>query len=527
MPATMKRLSRNAAWMAVPAIAAAWPVLVIGGNNPGEFSLADLVVAVLLAAILGIGCAATALAVTRRTPPAMIGGLVLVASMYAPVLITQLRYGQWLGTRAHGPVVPAVIALLTVLLLIHLRVTGERARPAVLPVTLAISTLFFLGAVQAARSLQRSMPPASRVEAGRAAAPDSLPDIYLIVLDQYATSEVMQGVFQFDNRAFEDSLRALGFRIPAATWSNYPFTAASIASMLDMRHVDSVASHLGHEQSLIAFNNIIADNAAFSLARSHGYRLVFVPSSDFEGTRHHAAVDRVLGPTSPIEWLGEHATSPLAIEVAKLSVIEPVLAAARIRLGSPWRTLGPFRRLRAAVNEPGPKFVFGHAMMTHQPFLFTSSCDWARKHRPEYSTSYPPQIECTNRHVLDIVRRVLASGRRSVILLQGDHGTSLLGGRSLADPRSASAAQVAERMGAFNAYRLPDGGALPDTVTPVNLLRLVFNRYLGTALELRPNQAFYSVVRRTYDLVPVDMSALTDSAKRVRTEPGSGVQARR
>ena len=209
------------------------------------------------------------------------------------------------------------------------------------------------------------------------------------------------------------------------------------------------------------------------------------------------------------------------------SAIEPVLTAARIRLGSPWRTLGPFRRLRQAVNEPGPKLVFGHAMLTHQPFLFTSSCNWARKHRPDYATSYPPQIECSNRQILDIVSRILASGRPSVILLQGDHGTSLLGGRSLADPRTASAAQVAERMGAFSAYRLPDDGALPDTVTPVNLLRLVFNRYLGTGLELQPNQAFYSVVRRTYDLVPVDMRALTDSSKLVRTEPGSGVVARR
>jgi hypothetical protein len=136
-------------------------------------------------------------------------------------------------------------------------------------------------------------------------------------------------------------------------------------------------------------------------------------------------------------------------------------------------------------------------------------------------------MECTNRQLLDIVDDILANDRPSVILLQGDHGTSVLGGLILADPRTASAAQVAERLGAFSAYRLPDGSALPDTITPVNLLRLVFNRYLGTELPLQSNDAFFSVFTRTYDFVPVDERAVTDSARLSRRNPGSGVRPRR
>jgi hypothetical protein len=517
---------RNAGWLALPALAGTWPVLFVAGHNPGEFGIADLVVAGIMAALLGLVCAAIAAAVTRRVAPAAIGGVVLVAAMYAPVLIRQLRYGQWLGLQAHGPVVPVLITLVVLLALIRLRAAGDRLRPALLPTALAISTLVLLGLGQSVRSLERSAPEAAVNAPSVVRSDDGLPDIYLIVLDQYATSEVMRRLFRFDNRPFEDSLRALGFRIPEATWSNYPFTAASIASLLDMRHVDDIARHAGSDRSLVPLNRIIAQNAAFTLARSHGYRIVFVPSSDFQGTRSHPGADRAIGPASVGEWLGEHATSPLAIEVAKLSVVGASLSAARVRLGSPWRVLGPFRRLRESVAEPGPKFVFGHAMMTHQPFLFTEMCDWARARRPEYVSSYRAQIECTNRQLLGIVTRILASGRPSVVLLQSDHGTSMLGGRSLNDPRSASAAQVAERLGAFNAYRLPDGSALPDTVTPVNLLRLVFNRYLGTALPMQPNDAWYSVVSRTYDFVPVDPRALTAAARLSRHAAGSGVQAR-
>jgi hypothetical protein len=527
----MPRLPRNVAWLAVPGLAAAWPVLVVAGNNSGEFGLADLIVATFLAGLSGSACAGIAAAITRRVAPAALGGVVLVAAMYAPVLLTQLRlrYGHWLGLYSYGPTVPLLILLVTLLLLGRLRAGGERVRPALLPVTLAVATLVLLATAQAAGSLRRARPPAATASIPvPAAAPDSLPDIYLIVLDEYAASRITRQLIAFDNRDFQDSLRTLGFRIPMATWSNYSFTAASIASMLDMRHVDAVAEPDGGRRSLVPLNNIIAENAAFTLARSRGYRIIFVPSSGFEGTRSSPAADRTLGPDTPLEWFAEHATSPLAVEIAKLSVIGSALTVARVRLGNPWRVLGPFRRLREAVKEPGPKFVFAHAMMTHQPYQFTSECEWASLDTPVYGLSgYRAQLECANRQLLDIVDDILASGRPSVILLQGDHGTSVLGGLILPDPRAASAAQVAERLGAFSAYRLPDGSALPDTITPVNLLRLVFNRYLGTALALQSNGAFFSVFGRTYDFVPVDMRALSDSTTLARTDPGSGVVARR
>jgi hypothetical protein len=509
----------------VPALAATWPVLFLAGNNPGEFGLADLVVATFLAALSGLACAGIAAATTRRIAAASLGGVVLLAAMYGPLLLRQLRYGQWLGAYAYGPTVPLLILLLTLGLLSALRAAGERVRPALVPVTLALATLVLLATVQAASSLRPATHATASMPAPVAAAPDSLPDIYLIVLDEYAASNVTEQLIAFDNRKFQDSLGTLGFRIPTATWSNYSFTAASIASLLDMRHIDEVAERGGTRRSLVPLNNIIAANAAFTLARSRGYRIVFVPSSGFEGTRSHPAADRTLGPDTPVEWFAEHATSPLALEIAKLSVIGSALKAARVRVGSPWRVFAPFRRLREAVSEPGPKFVFAHAMMTHQPYQFTSDCDWATLNTPVFGLpGYRAQMECTNRQLLDIVDDILASNRPSVILLQGDHGTSVLGGLILADPRTASAAQVAERLGAFSAYRLPDGSALPDTITPVNLLRLVFNRYLGTELPLQSNHAFFSVFTRTYDFVPVDERAVTDSARLSRRNPGSGVR---
>ncbi len=75
----------------MPALAATWPVLFLAGNNPGEFGLADLVVATFLAALSGLACAAIAAATTRRIAAASLGGVVLLAAMYAPLLLRQWR----------------------------------------------------------------------------------------------------------------------------------------------------------------------------------------------------------------------------------------------------------------------------------------------------------------------------------------------------------------------------------------------------------------------------------------------------
>src|SRR5688572_9553570 len=135
---------RSAGWLAVPALAAIWPVLFVAGNNPGEFSTADLMMTAILAAVSGLVCAAIAAAITRRTATAAIGGVVLVAAMYAPLLIRQLRYGQWLGMQAHGAAVPALLVLSLILVFARLRTMRDRPRPALLPVTLAVASPFLI-----------------------------------------------------------------------------------------------------------------------------------------------------------------------------------------------------------------------------------------------------------------------------------------------------------------------------------------------------------------------------------------------
>ena len=69
-------------------------------------------------------------------------------------------------------------------------------------------------------------------------------DIYLIVLDEYANADVTGWLFGFDNHVFLDSLRQLGFVVPAVH-SNYLHTFLSLPSLLNTAHVADLSKEIG------------------------------------------------------------------------------------------------------------------------------------------------------------------------------------------------------------------------------------------------------------------------------------------
>ena len=93
-----------------------------------------------------------------------------------------------------------------------------------------------------------------------------------------------------------------------------------------------------------------------------------------------------------------------------------------------------------------------------------------------------------------------------IILLQGDHGTKVLGatGYSRSDEVPADAAR--ERVGTFGAYYLPAGGAAAfgDTVTVVNVMGNVLRHYLGARLPRAGDELYISPAHFPYELRRVD-----------------------
>jgi hypothetical protein len=93
-----------------------------------------------------------------------------------------------------------------------------------------------------------------------------------------------------------------------------------------------------------------------------------------------------------------------------------------------------------------------------------------------------------------------------VILLQGDHGSKMLGFDKAPAAEAISLSAAKERLGAFGANYLPDHGreAFGDSVTVVNVMGNVLRYYLGADLPRAADDMYISVDATPYAFKRVD-----------------------
>jgi hypothetical protein len=333
---------------------------------------------------------------------------------------------------------------------------------------------------------------------------DSLPDIYLIVLDKYTGSTMLRANYGFDNSPFEDSLRARGFLVPRDPQANYVNTFLALTAMLNVRYLDDLPEQFGrdHQGKAVTFPLLWHSRVA-SLLKSRGYRYVFLPTG-FHGTHEM--------PTADLQIPRPGRVQTEFVLAWRLTTILPVLHHASCRiLGCavdylPYVPEGAalidwkFEQVAKLAGNTKPQFVFFHLTLPHEPYQYEADC----RHREPYwplvetdldpavKTAYLAQIECLNSKLITLVDAILKrSVRPPVILLQADHGHGRLG-RFIPDLQGLPPERVAERLSVFAAYHLPGVSALPDSITPVNAMRLVLDQYIGADLPPLEDRSYWS-----------------------------------
>jgi hypothetical protein len=341
------------------------------------------------------------------------------------------------------------------------------------------------------------------------------PDVYLVVLDEYANSGVLKDVFGFDNRVFEDSLRHLGFTIPQLVRSNYVHTLLSIPSLLNFSHLTRLTEELGPRATDPTLPDyLVENNRTAAFLKERGYQFLFFPSQWWISTAHNRNADWEFRPWTGFNPVREATRSDLRRFLVRSTLLD-FLARGNYRWDADHvrRTLA---QLEHVPERPEPTFVFAHILNPHGPYVFTADCG-SSQGQPAGNRSSPrehpyvAQIQCLDQMVLQLVTTLLRrSPQPPVILLQGDHGTNLLRYSSAKSAAAVSPAQARERFGAFGAYYLPNGGGrfFADTVTVVNVLRKVLNLYFDAGIPLAPDELYMSLEHTPYNFVRVDPATL-------------------
>ncbi len=313
-----------------------------------------------------------------------------------------------------------------------------------------------------------SSPAAATASANLA----KLPDIYYIILDEYAHHDVMQQHYNYDSSQFLDNLKQMGFFIADKSQTSTPETEESIASSLNMTY-----DYIAKPQEIVYQK--IADNAVADFLRSKGYKYIYF-GNWFEVGRWKVVAD------SYYNFYADTSSGLLTTEFSDVllqttmlrpfatSIMEPEYDS-YYRLG----VLNDLEYLRKMPQINGPKFVFCHLLCPHPALVFgpngehINSADWYNFDDKQF---YLGQYIFISNEIENTVRYILKeSSAEPIIILQSDHGLRLRWWQKHPQIGGNDWRKI------LNAYYLPGGGSkkLWDSISPVNSFRVIFNYYFG------------------------------------------------
>jgi hypothetical protein len=359
--------------------------------------------------------------------------------------------------------------------------------------------------------LPRQANAPDRAIAGNPSKSARAPDIYYIILDRYADDESLRDIFGYDNRPFLEWLSHKGFYVAEDSTGNYPRTSHSLGSSLNMRYLDSLAGDNPRRESLRSIHRHLEGFKAARVLQANGYRYYHLGSWFFA-----TADDPTADVNYSFEALSEfesilYRTTLLRAFSEKLSVLENFDSRR-----TEWaRRQFQFDTLVDIADDPGPKFVFAHILVTHPPYPTDSDGDFVtskEEREKTFERRYLDSLEYANDQTKRLVERLLSVSPENppVVVLQADEGPHPhellhLPKRAFYDWTTAPPEVLLFKYRIFNSYFLPDGGEsdLYPSITPVNTFRVIFNRYLGTHLKLLPDRNYALNEGLPYDFVEI------------------------
>jgi hypothetical protein len=327
---------------------------------------------------------------------------------------------------------------------------------------------------------------------------DAAPDIFIVMLDGYPRQDVLRARMDFDNSPFIGALESRGFEVADEALSPYMWTHLSLSSLLNADYVEHIPEladvSAGRRRTHPAVRAAIDTAGAVDIARQLGYTTVAM-SSGYEQTAMRGA-DR---------WVDDPYLSEFELRLLEssfvsdlINVVAPDFASAQHRD----RIISELELLPEIAGEAhaNPRFVLAHLPAPHQPAVMDAdgepiavpiTADFygdssVEREIPvdQFIGEFTGQLLYLNHLVLDSIDGIVeAADEPPVIIVMSDHGSASETNWRATTLAEEDQAAVLERTGIlFAAFTPGHDGVFPEDIGPPDVLRHLFNAYLGTDL---------------------------------------------
>lgn len=304
------------------------------------------------------------------------------------------------------------------------------------------------------------------------------PDIYYIILDEYASLDTIKEIWGYDNTWFKDELENMGFYVATNSKSRYTDTRYSIASSLNMEYIDE-------NEDILELWNLINNCKVIEYLKSKGYYTIAIDNlySQIYSSKGKMNVDLNINCKNEVAY-SKHYSQFQEIIIDK-TIIKPIKDsfANNTKHFEKLTTMYTIDKLKEIPYiKKSPKFTYAHFICPHVPFVFDengqdvdpiNSFNW--KDKKYYSEQYV-YISKQIRYLAEEL--VKNSKKPPIIIIQSDHGPR--GGKDdIIIPQN-------DIHKIFNAYyfqgEIIEG--VSNNISPINTFRVIFNKYFNESFEL-------------------------------------------
>lgn len=337
-----------------------------------------------------------------------------------------------------------------------------------------------------------------------------VPDIYYIILDSYTRADALKTDLKYDDSAFIEELKKIGFIVADCSRSNYSATLFSMSSTLNMDYLDKLNPDLldpnGKPPMLVALFRNSRVRTEFA---KYGYQWIAIDPGR-KGLEMDNA-DLFVQPKNITKYLAfrvvindfEDMLLRTTPGIVLVNFGNQLFGGVYSELRFPYYERAAYQLfdldiLPTIPDLPGPKFVYTHFMLPHYPYMFTA--DGSIQTDPDYLNDpipekkaiegYTAQVTFINSRILPVIKTIISKSKTPpIIILQGDHGMD-----------------GDNRLKILNAYYLPDSlkDQIYPTITPVNTFRLILNGLFNRGLPLLDDKSFSVTQKYTFTEVRED-----------------------